>query len=649
MGVEQTLEELAVLRHAPAADHHPFRWLEENTPATRAWVSAQHRATMRYLARLPLRDAILRRLGELMGVASAGNMPDSFDVLPSPGGEWIAEGIAPQGGDRHRWRLVAAGSTTGRTAGIDELEDVQPGSLAWSADGTMLFYDRLLPWLGGHALYAHRPGTPQRADQLLLYRPDEPAWHYQPQPTEESRYLVVSVLQGTLRHNALWLLDLAQPQQPPLPLISDFNGCYELIGNVGSRFWLWVEDASAPLGCVMALEIKKPDRSQWEVVIPGGSQLLQRVQWLGEWLVAYYLDHATALIRLFDRQGHLLDTIDPCALGYGLGTVEGDGWLDEDGNFCFVYSDLVTPPVVVRHAPPGDSPRRHKPRPPASSISNHDPTRYVTTRHFVTSTDGTAIPLFLCRRKDAPDQPCPTLLSFYGGFNSAITPSFDPAVLVWLEIGGIFALASLRGGGEYGRPWHQAALGRNKQRTFDDALAVARWLVHQGITTPAQLGLTGSSNGGLTVAACLTQAPEAFGAAVIEAGLLDMVRFPHLGIGSQWVCEYGSPDDPDDEAALRAYSPLHQLRSGCRYPPTLLLVDAGDQRVGAAHSYKFAAALQAAQPAGGTVLLHVSRDQGHGEWRLPAQQQEIDALRLSFLAHTLGLEAAPSGTGDGNG
>ncbi len=543
--------------------------------------------------------------------------------IPSPDGRWQAWGFTDPANDLQTWQIRRNG-TPGEF--LEQIEFVYPTGIAWLPGGSGFFYDRYLAYPGCHGLYFHEVGTPQARDTCLLYHPEHPDWYYQPHVSPDGRWLAVSILNGS----ACNLLSVGRTDSPTYAMIPRFVGRYDVIHWGDGELICRTVEPDTPNGQLIAFALPAdtgniPTR---RVILPAGDLPLLDAAPLGNGWVGSYFNEGRAELHLLDGQGQWRETI-PLP---GLGTV--DTISSELAADClhFAYTDYARPPQVYTWQPGDAFPL---PENEATALA-FDPNDFVTRACTVISADGTPIPFFLAQRRDGTPRPCPTILYAYGGMGYALTPRFSADVLAWLEMGGLYVSVCARGGGERGERWHQAAVGIHKQRTFDDVLAAARWLIDQGLTAPTKLGLWGISNGGLTAGACLTQAPDLFGAVVIESGLLDMVRYPDLGRGAGWLAEYGSPNDAQARAVLAAYSPLHAIRERV-YPATLITTSDEDHRVGEAHSLEFAQALQAAQRGPAPVLLRV--DPGGGHLDPPSQDAWLHrtAHRLAFFAVHLGL------------
>jgi len=656
----------------------PYRWLEDtDAPDTRAWIAAQNRLTRSWLDGVPARERIRERLTALwdharagvpwrrgdrwfqlrntglqnqsvlwtMDAADAGGRvlldpnllsPDGTVSLSaaavSEDGALLAYATSDAGSDWMTWHVRDVETAADRP---DVLEWSKFSGAAWTADGSGFFYSAYDPPERGAAyearnlgqrLHHHRLGDRQEDDRLVYARPDEPEWGFDPDVTEDGRWLLVHVWQGTDRRNRIYLADLAAGGDVR-PLLDDFDAGYEVVGAVDRVLYVRT-DLDAPRGRIVAIEIDRPQRDAWREVVPEAADTLERVALVGDRLVAVYLRDASSRIRLFALDGAPAGAVELP----GLGTVDALAGRQADRALHFTFSSFTRSTSVHRHdlATGATSVVRDA----ALAVDG-----YATEQVFATSADGTPVPMFLVRRAEAtPGTPAPTLLYGYGGFNIPVTPSCKVWWLVWLELGGVLAVANLRGGGEYGEAWHDGGRLANKQNVFDDFAACARWLVDEGWTSPARLAINGGSNGGLLVGACMTQRPELYGACVPEVGVLDMLRFHTFTIGWGWASDYGTVDDPEQFSTLLAYSPVHNVRPGTAYPPTLITTGDHDDRVVPGHSFKFAAALQSAQTGEAPVLVRVETDAGHGVATPTGKLIDQRADVLAFLVRALGVD-----------
>jgi prolyl oligopeptidase len=674
-------------------DHHgeavpdPYRWLEDvDAPDTREWIAQQNALTRSWLDQVAERPAILRRLTELwdhprasppthrgdrwfqlrnsglqdQDVLYAMDAPDAEgEVLLdpnrlSPDGTVALTAAAVSRDARHlAYATSAAGSDwmTWRVRDIGTGEDLDEvlewskfAGAAWLPDGSGFLYARFDAPAEGEAheqanrnqrLWLHRLGTSQEDDVLVYERPDQPEWMFSPSVTDDGRYLVLHVSHGTDPRNRVFVADLGDPpalapgRLEVVELLTDFDAAYGLVGNVGTAFY-FLTDRDAPRSRVVAVDVDDPAPERWRDVIPEAADTLERAVLVGGRLIAGYLHHARSLLVRFTPDGvHDGEVALP-----GIGSVEAMVGREEDPDLYFSFAGFTQPTSVYRHEVAVN--RTTCVRPPGVDI---DQDRFQTEQIFVPSTDGVEVPVFLVRRADVePTGDVPALLWGYGGFRIPVTPMFRVAWQVWVERGGLLAVPNLRGGGEYGQAWHDAGRLANKQQVFDDAVAVAEALIDRGWTKQGRLAISGGSNGGLLAGACLTQRPDLFGAVVPEVGVLDMLRFHHFTIGWAWTSDYGSADDPEQYRWLRGYSPLHAIDPAVRYPATLVTTGDHDDRVVPGHSFKFTAALQAAQQASGgiaPILIRVQTQAGHGAGKPTRMLIGERADVLAFLTRAL--------------
>jgi prolyl oligopeptidase len=657
----------------------PYRWLEDlDSEQTRAWVEAQNRLTFDYLQRIPARQRLLERLRQLWNyekysqpfkeggryfyfkndglqnqsvLYTQESLEAEARVLLDPNtlsedgtvalsgiaisrdGRYLAYGLSRSGSDWQEWKVRDI--ETGEDL-PDHLRWIKFSGASWTPDGQGFFYSRYDEPPPGREyesanyfqkLYYHRLGTPQSEDLLVYHRPDQKEWGFAGGVTEDGNYLIISVWRGTDPKNLLFYKDLRDPNLPVVELIREFEAEYSFIGNDGSRFWL-LTDLNAPRRRLVAIDLDDP--GQVQEVIPEAEETLQGVSLINNQFVAFYLKDAHTQIKTFALDGTYLGEI-PLP---GLGSASGFGGKRYDTETFYTFTSFTTPPTIYRYDfTTGRSTLFRQPQ------VDFDPQAYEVQQVFYPSKDGTRIPMFLVHRRGlARTGDHPTLLYGYGGFGLSLTPSFSVGLVAWLEMGGVYAQPNLRGGGEYGEAWHQAGTKLNKQKVFDDFIAAAEWLVANGYTNPSKLAISGGSNGGLLVGACLTQRPDLFAAALPAVGVFDMLRFHKFTIGWAWISEYGSPEDPEEFKALYAYSPLHNLKPGTAYPATLITTADHDDRVVPAHSFKFAAALQAAQGGSQPILIRIDTKAGHGAGKPTTKLIEETADRWAFLVEVLGIQ-----------
>jgi prolyl oligopeptidase len=651
----------------------PYRWLEEpDSPDARAWIEAQNELTFGYLKDLPHREAIRKRLTELWnyeryslprkrgerylftrndglqnqsvlytseGLHGEPQMLLDPNTLSEDGtialagwrasedGKLLAYGLAHAGSDWREWKVLDI--ETGEPL-EDHLKWIKFSGVSWLPDGSGFFYSRYDEPQPGQELTAanyyqklffHKLGTPQEDDRLIYQRPDQKEWGFDGEVTEDGRYLIISVWRGTERKNQLFYKDLRVADAPVVELIAGFDAAYDFVGNDEGTFYL-VTDFDAPLRRVIAIDIEDPPREHWRELIPESDSVLEGVGMVSDFFIALYLKDARSHVSVFDLKGeHVRDVELP-----GIGSAGGFGGRRDHPETFFAFTNYTTPGTIYRYnVETGETTLHREPK------VDFNPGDFETRQVFYTSKDGTRVPMFITSRKGLNlNGDNPTILHGYGGFNVSQTPGFSVSNVVWLEQGGVYATANLRGGGEYGREWHEAGMKDRKQNVFDDFLAAAEWLIDNKYTRRERLAIRGGSNGGLLVGAAMTQRPELFACALPAVGVMDMLRFHKFTIGWAWVSEYGSSDDPAEFKKLLTYSPLHNLKPGVRYPATLVTTGDHDDRVAPFHSFKYAAALQAAHAGEKPVLIRIETRGGHGAGKPTAKIIEEAADVLSF-------------------
>jgi prolyl oligopeptidase len=659
----------------------PYRWLEDpDTPETRAWIQAENTLTEEFLAHISSRAKIRERLTQLwdyerysapwheggryfwfkndglqnqsvLYTASALDAepqvlldpnslsPDGTVALSglaiSEDGSQIAYGLSSAGSDWQEWRVR---SVTAREDAADHLRWIKFSGAAWSHDGLGFYYSRYDAPPEDAALQEvnyfqklcyHKLGTSQDDDVIVYERSDEKEWSFGAGVSEDGRYLIVSVGHGTNPKNALFYKDLSAPETEMVALLSDFDAAYGFVGNDGPLFWL-TTDLEAPRSRLIALDTRCPERENWQELVPHAAETLLGVNLVGERFFASYLKDAHTQIRIFALDGSPMGEVKLPSLG----SAAGFGGKRHEMETFYTFTDFATPPTIYRYdIATGISTVFRQP------TVDFEASAFETSQVFFASKDGTRIPMFLAHKKGLVfGSDTPTYLYGYGGFGISLTPSFSVASVAWMEMGGLVAIPNLRGGGEYGEEWHQAGTLTRKQNVFDDFIAAAQWLIDNGYTSTPKLAIGGGSNGGLLVGACLTQRPDLFGAALPAVGVLDMLRFHKFTIGWGWTSDYGSSDDPEQFAALRAYSPLHNIQAGTNYPATMVTTADHDDRVVPAHSFKFAAALQAAQAGPAPILIRIETEAGHGGGKPTTKAIEEAADRWAFLVAALEMK-----------
>jgi prolyl oligopeptidase len=481
-------------------------------------------------------------------------------------------------------------------------------------------------------LYFHKLGTPQSEDVLVYETPDHKDWQFHGHVTDDGHYLIVSISEGTDPKNRVYYKDLTAANAPVVKLLDAFDASYGFIDNDGPVFWFQT-NLNSPRSKVIAIDTRKPEVANWKTIIPEGKDALDGVNVVADQFIASYLKDAHSDIRLYDLKGKFLRSVELP----GLGTAGGFGGKRTDKETFYSYTSFTSPTTIYRYDLTQSKSTVYR-----QAKVDFDPTQFETKQVFYTSKDGTKVPMFITAKKGIKlDGTNPTYLYGYGGFDISLAPSFSVANLVWMEMGGVYAQANLRGGGEYGEEWHLAGTKLRKQNVFDDFIAAAEWLIANKYTSTPKLAIGGRSNGGLLVGACLTQRPDLFGATLPGVGVMDMLRFHQFTIGWAWKSDYGSSENPEEFKAIYKYSPLHNLKSGVKYPPTLIVTADHDDRVYPAHSFKFAATMQEDQAADAPVLIRIETRAGHGAGKPITKSIEELTDEFAFLVANLGMNANP--------
>ena len=660
----------------------PYRWMEDPTaPATREFVHAQNALAQPWLEALPQRERLKQRLTQLWNYERVGlprvkggqyffvrndgiqnqsvlYVADSLTATPrvlfdpnaassdatvalarfepSPDGKVVAYSLSDGGTDWEIWkfRRVADGVEL-----PDELRQTKFWSLSWAPDGAGVYYSRY-PARTDDAgrgddqaqpvVHFHKMGTPQSADRAIYQVTDHPRRVPGASVSDDGRWLFVSLFDG-YRANGVDVIDLRDPAAAARRLFGAWDARYDIIGSEGDTAYVQTTNA-APRGRIIAVDLKDPTPTRWRELVPQQDIALDGANFVGGKIIATYVKDARGIARIFDRNGAPLGEVGSPVLG----TIGGFGGNGKDTETFFAYTDYLTPGRVLRLDIGTQAVSTWR----EPKIAG-DTSPYVTKQVFYTSQDGTRVPMFITHRKDlVKTGDTPTMLYGYGGFNVSLTPSFSPTVFAWLEMGGVYAVANLRGGGEYGEAWHEAGTKLKKQNVFDDFIAAAEFLVRDGWTKPARLAISGRSNGGLLVGAVMLQRPDLFAAALPGVGVLDMLRYHTASANArQWSSDYGLSENVEEFRALSAYSPVHNVKAGVCYPATLVTTADRDDRVVPWHSYKFAAELQRAQGCATPVLLRVETRAGHGAGKPTWMQIEDFADQWAFAAQAIGLGA----------
>jgi prolyl oligopeptidase len=662
----------------------PYRWLEADVRESQEvaeWVKKQNEIARKYLDAIPQRPAIEKRLTELwnyerysaptqeggkyfftkndglqnQSVLYVANAPDDEGRVlvdpndwsedgtiampsfkPSEDGRYLAYSRSEAGSD---WQQVYVLDVESGKLHDERLKWVRFAGIEWKKDGTGFYYNRYpAPPPGeehqaaalNQMVYFHRLGTPQEDDQLVYRRPDHPDWSFWVNLSDDGKYLVLSISRSTDPQNQVLVRDAdAAPDAAFKELIGDFANQFWFIGNDGARFY-FLSDLDAPTKRIVAMDIDEPGREHVTEIVAAREATLDGASIISGRIIGQYMVDVLSRVDVFDMSGKPLGTVKLP----GKGTSDGFMGDQSDKETFFVFTSYNVPTSVYRYEVlENETQRIRQPR------VKFDPEEFAVAQVFYKSQDGTRVPMMLAYRKDlATDKPQPTLLYGYGGYSIPVVPAFRPEYIAWMEMGGVLAVANLRGGGEYGEEWHLAGKTTKKQNVFDDFIAAAQWLIDEGRTSREKLAIMGGSNGGLLVGAVLVQRPELFGASIPMVGVLDMLRFHKFTAGQFWRDEFGDVEKEDEFKALLAYSPYHNVKQGAKFPPTLIMTADTDDRVVPMHSFKFAAALQRAQRGQAPILLRIEERAGHGAGTPVNKQIELSADRWAFLVKTLGMD-----------
>ncbi len=658
----------------------PYRILENpDDPRTREWIDAENKITMPYLQSIPEREQVKQRLTELWNyerysvpaheggryflthnnglqnqsvIYTLRNLnsepkllldpntlsPDGTTALsgwtPSEDGKYLAYGLAVAGSDWQEWKIREIES--GRDL-EDHLQWIKFSGASWTKDGKGFFYSRydepnektkMQSANYNQKLFYHRVGQEQSKDALIYERPDHRDWQFSGEVTDDGRFLIITAFEGTDTRTRVFYKDLKDKAAAVVELLKEFDAAYHFIGNNGSTFW-FLTDLKAPRNRIIAINTKTPEREKWKEIIAETKDTLRSASVVHDQFILDYMHDAHSVVLFADLNGKLKGEL-PLP---GLGSVSGLGGKQKDKETFYAFTSFTQAATIYRYDfVTGKSTVFREP-----TVKFH-PEEFETKQVFYASKDGTKIPMFVTAKKDLKlDGSNPVYLYGYGGFNISLMPSFSPSIITWLERGGVFAQPNLRGGGEYGETWHQAGMKTHKQNVFDDFISAAEWLIANQYTQPKKLAISGRSNGGLLVGACLTQRPDLFGAALPGVGVLDMLRFHLFTIGWAWTSDYGSVTNKEEFDALLKYSPLQNIRPGTKYPPTLITTADHDDRVVPAHSFKFAATLQAAQAGPAPILIRIETKAGHGAGKPISKQIDDAADQWAFVIKELGM------------
>ncbi len=672
----------------------PYRWLEADVRESAEvadWVKAQNKVARAFLDAIPERPAIVKRLTELWNyerysppIQEGGKyfytrndglqnqsvlyVADSYKadgrVLIDPN-EWSKDGTIAlsayqptKDGRLLAYSRTEAGSDWQEIFVLDvetgkQLEDhiqwCRFGGVDWKKDGSGFYYTRYPepPAEKKHQasalnqmVYFHKLGTKQADDQLVYRRPDHPDWHFSFGLTDDDKYAVLLIERSTDPQNQVLVRDANAPLDAPFKeLIGDFDNQFSFLGNEGEKLF-FLTDLDAPTKRVVAMDVNQPGREHLTEIVPARKETLDAASILSGRIICQYMVDVLSDAELFDTAGKSLGKIELP----GKGTIVGFGGDQSDKETFYVYTSYNVPATIYRYdVLANESERVRQPK------VKFDPDTIAVEQVFCTSKDGTRVPIILTYRKDLappsqragaspPPAPRPTLLYGYGGYSISLTPAFRPEYIAWVEMGGVLAVANMRGGGEYGEEWHLAGKATKKQNVFDDFIAAAEWLIANGRTSREKLAIMGGSNGGLLVGAVLVQRPELFGACIPMVGVMDMLRFQEFTAGQFWRDEFGNIAKPEEFRTLLAYSPYHNIKDGKKYPPTLIMTADTDDRVVPMHSFKFAAALQRAQAGSAPILLRIETRAGHGQGTPVSKLIDNAADRWAFLVKELNMK-----------
>jgi prolyl oligopeptidase len=664
----------------------PYQWMEnQNDTAVAAWVEAENKLTFDYLDKIPLRNTIRERLTKLWNyervdlpvlcsrsgpifyrknsglqnqspiftqqsvdakatlildpnVLSPDGSIALSDFAPSPDAQYLCYALSQGGSD---WRELHVKNLKTGTDFADTVRWVKFSGISWTNDSRGFFYSRfpeppkgtmLTSEAVGQQLWYHTLGTKQDEDKKFYDLTDAPGSYVFGGVSEDGRYLFIYVNKGTDPRNKLFVVDLKDPRNPDFsgpvtPLFEKADAEYYLLGNAGTALYLQTT-LDAPKRRIVSFDIAQPDSAHWTTVVPEGKNVIDNSGLIAGRVLAQYLEDAKSKVEIYSLKGKREGALQLPTIG----TVDGLSGRFDAPDLFYVFTSYLYPRTVFHYD--FDTKKQAAFQPPHVAF---DVNNFETRQVFYTSKDGTRVPMFITMKKGTKlDGNNPVLLYAYGGFNINITPSYSTATAVWLEMGGIYAVPNLRGGGEYGEAWHEAGMKEKKQNVFDDFIAAAEYLIKGKYTTPSRLGIEGGSNGGLLVGAVETQRPDLFGAVHAAVGVMDMLRYQKFSAGVGWVPEYGSSDDSTEFQYLIKYSPLQNIKQGVQYPPTLATTADHDDRVVPSHSYKFIAAMQRAQSGDNPILIRVETQTSHGYMptdKRIAQTADI----LAFMAHALGI------------
>jgi len=664
----------------------PYRWMENaDSPETISWVEKENRLTEKFLEKIPEREKIKKRLTELWnypkytvpvrrgdyyffkkndglqnqavlyrqkglegepkiiidpnklskdGTASLSSLSYSED------GKLMAYGLSFHGSDRQEIKIRDINS------GKDYEEVIKwmrLGGVAWSHDGSGFYYSRY-PEPGTvtkedetkhHRVYFHKLETPQSEDELIYENSHDKELSFYPFITDDGKYICLHVVHGCINKNRVYFRK-TERREPFIHLIDTPDADYRFIDNIDTLFYFHT-NLNASRGRIIAIDINKPEKDNWKEILPESNEVIDSVTMVNNLFVVNYLHKAHNILKLFDTDGTYKGEVKmpvPGTIGEFLSSESITG-RRTDNEMFFSFTSFLYPRCIFRY-----DFEKEKLEIFREAEIDFDPSGYVTKQVFYPSKDGTKVSMFITHRKGIKlDGNNPVILSGYGGFNISLTPGFGVSLLIWMESGGVYAVANLRGGGEYGEEWHKAGMKEKKQNVFHDFISAAEWLIQNKYTKPEKLSVSGGSNGGLLVSACMVQRPELFGAVVCKVPLTDMLRYHRFTVGYKWVPEYGNAENSEEEFRyIYAYSPLHNIKEGVKYPPLLITSADTDDRVVPAHAKKFAAALKEKGDKNNLVLLKIETKAGHGQGKPTTKLIEEGSDIYSFLFKILGMK-----------
>lgn len=657
----------------------PYRWLEDiDSKDSKTWISEQNNLTIPFLNNLPKKKMFENRLKELWNyerysvpfkkggkyfyfhnnglqnhdvLFTQNNLHEKPRILIDPNtlsddgttaisgifiskdGKFMVYSLSKSGSDWQEFHIK--GVETGKDL-PEVLHGIKFSGASWTADGRGFYYSRypmsdtdLKERMANQKIYYHQLGSPQEVDKIVYQRSDKPDWGFGAHATEDGNYLLISVWEGTGKKNCIYYKDLTKHEDRVHFLFDNFTAEFEYLANDGSLFFFQT-NSGASKGKIIAVDLNSHEKNHWMNVVNEENDVLEATSVVANNFICQYLKDAHSLVRVYSMQGKKLREIELPTLG----TVGGFSGERNDSETFYSFTSFTYPTTIFHfNANTGQSEIFKKPE------VKFNPNDYTVEQVFVTSKDRTRIPMYLVYKKGLKrDGQTPTYLYGYGGFGVSYLPEFEVKNLVWLEAGGIYAMANLRGGGEYGEAWHLSGTKENKQNVFNDFISAAEYLIEQKYTSKEKLAVSGRSNGGLLVGAVMTQRPDLFAVALPTVGVLDMLRYQKFTIGWAWASDYGSSQDPESFKYLYAYSPLHNLHEGTKYPATLISTGDHDDRVYPAHSFKFAAALQAAQAGSNPTLIRISVNTGHGAGKPFSILIEEEAQKWAFVAEYLKMK-----------